>query len=137
MVTYFVNFPYSYTYTKHKKSHMIFNNFTNFSSFFFLFYAYFNILANGYGRSESTVVFFLQRAENAKRNYGSLIFCDTLYYGLNSSTILDYGENILKDSLQIIYNRNNGFEISSKICFMELTGCGVQVNRKKKQKLIN
>lgn len=84
--------------------------------------------ANGYGRSEGTIVFYLQRAEDAKRNYGSVKLCDTYYYGLNPSTVLGCDEYYFKSSLEKIHQRYSDSEkYISDVAYVEMNAYGCQV----------
>lgn len=83
--------------------------------------------ANGCARSESTVVFYLQKLEDAKRNYGTLNFCDTFYYGMNPSTLLAYDEDHLKMSLKSMYETNKSAHRVPDIAYVEMNSYAVKV----------
>lgn len=85
--------------------------------------------ANGFVRSECSVVFFLQREQDAKRQYAKLLLCDVIFEGLSSHTLLGYDEKYLKNSLRKIYERNENAAVAEDIAFLELTGCAVEVNQ--------
>lgn len=95
---------------------------------FYKFYILRLISASGYGRSESTVILFLQRAQDAKRSYGSILFCDSFYFGCHSSSILGYTEDILKQALENIYEKNNFTNKTSELAFMEMNASGIKVS---------
>ncbi|KAK7571973.1 hypothetical protein V9T40_014445 [Parthenolecanium corni] len=82
--------------------------------------------ANGFVRSESAVAFFLQREQEAKRQYAKLILCDTIFDGLSSHTLLGYDEEYLKNSLNKIYERNAEGTLAEDVAFLELTGSAVK-----------
>ncbi|KAK7602862.1 hypothetical protein V9T40_006836 [Parthenolecanium corni] len=84
-------------------------------------------IANGFVKSESTVVFFLQREEDAKRQYAKLLLCDNIFEGLSSHTLTGYDEEYLKNSLSKIYERNMDSVPSEDIAFVELTGCAIKI----------
>lgn len=83
--------------------------------------------ANGFVRSESTVAIFLQRAQDAKRQYAKLVFCDNFFEGLTGHCLLGYDDEYIKNSLREIYERNKSAALAQDIAFMELTGCAIKV----------
>lgn len=85
------------------------------------------ITANGFTRSEATVALFLQRAEDAKRNYGSIIACDTTYYGFRDTPFIGYDEDIVKCFLELIYTEEDNKKLVDELSFIELSACGDQV----------
>lgn len=85
--------------------------------------------ANGFVRSEGAVVLFLQREQDAKRQYAKLLLCDTIFEGLSSHTLLGYDEEYLKNSLSKIYERNENASVVEDVAFVELTGCAVKVQK--------
>ena len=82
-------------------------------------------------RSESTVALFLQRAQDAKRQYAKLEFCDVYFDGLSPHTLLGYDEEYLRNSLRRIYERNEGGVSAEDLAFIELTGCAIKVEYSK------
>lgn len=87
------------------------------------------ITANGYARSESVVCFYLQRAEDAKRNYGEIKFCDSIYMGSEARSLMGYDENYLKTAWHNLFRANNSILDSSDITFVEMTAFGLKVIR--------
>lgn len=85
------------------------------------------ITANGFARSEATVALFLQRAEDAKRNYGSIIACDATYYGFRDTPFIGYEEDELKCFLEPIYTEEGNKKFVDELSFIELSACGDQV----------
>lgn len=76
------------------------------------------------------MVFFLQRAEDAKRNYGTIRLSDSNYDGNpenNPSSILNFKEQVLKTFLQTIYAKNNFTNEVSSLSFIELSAAGIKV----------
>lgn len=71
---------------------------------------------------------YLQRAEDAKRNYGTLLLCDTIYRGLNPKSVLAYDDEYLEESLREIYASHQDVKPES-ISFLEMDACGVKVNQ--------
>lgn len=86
----------------------------------------FKIQADGYGRSEGAVLMFLQRAQDAKRSYGTLKFSDCFYLGLSPHTFLGYDEHVLETSLREIYSKYDNVK-PSDVSFVEMDACGVKV----------
>ncbi len=84
-------------------------------------------VAEGYARSESTIVFYIQRKEDAKRIYGTLEFCDTFFLGLNPHTMLAYEDDFLKISLNNIYANNNRQPDTWELSYIEMNANAVKV----------
>lgn len=87
----------------------------------------FDFLANGYGRSEGVVLMYLQRADDAKRNYGTVLFSESLYYGINSNHYDSYDEEYLRKIYKDIYATHKSVN-PSDVSFFEMDACGVKVS---------
>lgn len=91
---------------------------------------FFKFLADGYARSDAVVCFYLQRAQEAKRSYGELKFCDVHYHGSNLSTLVGCDEKYLQISLKEIYRRNKFLENLSDVTYVEMNAYGFKVGWK-------
>lgn len=69
---------------------------------------------------------FLQRAQDAKRSYGTLKFSDCFYFGMNPRTFLGYNEDMIETSLREIYSKHGNVN-PSDVSFLEMDACGVKV----------
>ncbi len=90
-------------------------------------YQYLSTLAEGYGRSESTVVFFIQRAEDAKRQYATIVFSESYFLGSKPTTLLAYDQKTLVNFIKTIYEQNECADLISQLSFLELSACGLKV----------
>ncbi|XP_067007847.2 fatty acid synthase [Anabrus simplex] len=63
----------------------------------------FDASANGYGRSEATVMLFLQRKQDAKRVYAEVLHTDTLCYG-DRRQFITLTPDIMTKHLENFYN---------------------------------
>ncbi|CAB0019444.1 unnamed protein product [Nesidiocoris tenuis] len=61
--------------------------------------------ASGYGRSEACVTFFLQRAQVAKRSYGTILGAFTLHHGMRDASFLDFSADDFKKFLKNVYTK--------------------------------
>lgn len=82
--------------------------------------------ANGYGRSEATVLMFLQRAQDAKRNYGTVMLSKSLLYGINPHTPLDFDEKLVEETFKDIYENHKEVK-PEDIKYFEMDASGVKV----------
>uniref|UniRef100_T1H832 Ketosynthase family 3 (KS3) domain-containing protein n=1 Tax=Rhodnius prolixus TaxID=13249 RepID=T1H832_RHOPR len=80
--------------------------------------------ADGYTRSEGCVVFFLQRAEDAKRSYGTIVNVLTSNYGARSTSFSDFSPEQYKDLLLRIYKEAH--IDPSEVCYIEADGTGIK-----------
>ncbi|XP_066908829.1 fatty acid synthase [Halyomorpha halys] len=81
--------------------------------------------ADGYARSEGCVAFFLQRKENALRNYGTLIGVNSSLYGSKNSPLSDCSDIPIANHLRNLYQK---CKIDpSKISYLEASGCASKV----------
>ncbi|XP_065222314.1 fatty acid synthase-like [Planococcus citri] len=80
--------------------------------------------ANGYVRSEAAVCFYLQRAQDAKRNYAKVLFSECIYFGSNPNTFLGYGEDVIENTLQEMYSRYPDIK-PSDVSYVEMDACGI------------
>lgn len=93
-------------------------------------------IAQGYGRSEGAVCFYLQRAQDVKRNYGTLLMAECYYFGSNPYTYLGYDETDIENTLRRMYDEHKDINLDD-VCYMEMDACGITVNRNfPKQKII-
>ncbi|XP_065211043.1 fatty acid synthase-like [Planococcus citri] len=81
--------------------------------------------ADGYGRSDSLVVLFIQRANDAKRIYASIDFTGYTYFGSNPSSLLNFNEELLKNSMSQLYEEND-YEHIKNVSFVEMSACGLK-----------
>ena len=84
-------------------------------------------IASGYGRSEGVVFFYLQRAEDAKRNYGEIKFCDSQYFGSTIPNFIRFDETHLKTSMRHLFELNHFHPDTSNIGFVEMNAYGQEV----------
>uniref|UniRef100_A0A0A9Y7D5 Fatty acid synthase n=1 Tax=Lygus hesperus TaxID=30085 RepID=A0A0A9Y7D5_LYGHE len=61
--------------------------------------------ASGYARSEACVAMFLQRAETAKRSYGTVLGVETLHRGLRNEKFSDFSPECFKEFLEDVYDK--------------------------------
>ncbi len=89
-------------------------------------YRYLIFIANGYGRSEAVVIFYLQKKEDAKRNYGTIMLCESVFCGINPNTFLGFDEQIIEKTFDEIYAKN-GHVNPEDVSFVEMDAMGVKV----------
>ncbi|XP_065212331.1 fatty acid synthase-like [Planococcus citri] len=82
--------------------------------------------ANGYGRSDGLVTLFIQRADDAKRNYATIDFSGFTYFGSNPNSYFNFDENLLRDAIDDLYKRKN-YETTDDISFIEMSACGLKM----------
>ncbi|XP_065212309.1 fatty acid synthase-like [Planococcus citri] len=81
--------------------------------------------AEGYGRSEAAVCLYLQRAQDAKRNYGTVLFSESTFFGgYNSYTFVGYGEEVIENTLQKMYSLHPNVK-PSDVSYVEMDACGI------------
>ncbi|KAF6203174.1 hypothetical protein GE061_003591 [Apolygus lucorum] len=61
--------------------------------------------ACGYARSEACVAMFLQRADTAKRSYGTVLGVNTLHRGLRTTNFTDFCTESFKELLKNVYEK--------------------------------
>ncbi|KAK7602868.1 hypothetical protein V9T40_006842 [Parthenolecanium corni] len=81
--------------------------------------------ASGYGRSEATILMFLQRAKDAKRNYGTVMLSKSILYGINPNTPLDFDEELVEKTFKDIYDEHKEVK-PEKIQFFEMDASAVK-----------
>ncbi|XP_065212158.1 fatty acid synthase-like [Planococcus citri] len=81
--------------------------------------------ADGYGRSDSLVVLFIQRASDAKRMYASIDFTGYTYFGSNPSSFLNFDEELLKRSTPHLYKEKD-YDHIKDLTFIEMSACGLR-----------
>lgn len=69
---------------------------------------------------------YLQRVQDAKRSYGTLLFCDSIYRGLNPNSIIGYNDEYLEEGLKEIYSAHKNVSPAS-VSFLEMDAYGVKV----------
>lgn len=82
--------------------------------------------AQGFGRSDCVVILYLQRASDAKRSYGSLLFSETIYRGLSLKSFLGFDETFIEETLRAIYSKHRNVD-PNDISFVEMDANGVKV----------
>ncbi|XP_075231646.1 fatty acid synthase-like [Lycorma delicatula] len=80
--------------------------------------------ADGYGRGEACVVFFLQRKEDAKRSYGTIINVKSSYIGERNEQFLESSSDGFKSLLEETYNESS--VDPSTIAYLEADGTGIK-----------
>lgn len=71
---------------------------------------------------------YLQRAQDAKRNYGTILFSECIYFGSNPYTFVGYGEDVIENTLQKMYSLHENVKLSD-ISFVEMDAPGIPVSR--------
>lgn len=82
--------------------------------------------AEGFGRSDCVVILYLQRASDAKRSYGSLLFSETIYRGLSLKSFLGYDETFIEETLRYMYSKYKDID-PNDISYLEMDANGVKV----------
>lgn len=82
-------------------------------------------LADGYNRSDASIVMFLQRASEAKRNYATLVGVKSQQFGDNHNYIMSHKKNHFKSLLLDCYQEAN--VDPATVNFVEAYGSGIQV----------
>ncbi|KAF0755952.1 fatty acid synthase-like isoform X1 [Aphis craccivora] len=80
--------------------------------------------ADGYNRSEACIVFYLQKASEAKRSYGTLVNVKSVQFGNHLGNITEYNENHFKSLLLDSYKEANIDPAS--IDYIEAYGSGIK-----------
>lgn len=69
---------------------------------------------------------FLQRAKDAKRNYGTVMLSKSILYGINPNTPLDFDEELVEKTFKDIYDEHKEVK-PEKIQFFEMDASAVKV----------
>ncbi|KAL1132201.1 hypothetical protein AAG570_010158 [Ranatra chinensis] len=77
--------------------------------------------ADGYNRSEACVVLYLQRGEEAKRSYGTVVDVLARNFGSRTGGLADVAESHYKQLIEQIYTRSG--VLTSDVGYVELDGC--------------
>uniref|UniRef100_A0A2H8TE21 Fatty acid synthase n=1 Tax=Melanaphis sacchari TaxID=742174 RepID=A0A2H8TE21_9HEMI len=81
--------------------------------------------ADGYNRSEACIVFYLQRASEAKRSYGTLLNVKSMHFGNHSGHLLNHDGKHFKSLLLDSYKEAN--IDPATVDFIEAHGSGIKV----------
>jgi len=84
------------------------------------------MVAEGFGRSDCVAILYLQRASDAKRSYGSLLFSETIYRGLSLKSFLGFDEIFIEETLRTMYSKHEKLD-PRDISFVEMDANGVKV----------
>ncbi|XP_050542017.1 fatty acid synthase-like [Daktulosphaira vitifoliae] len=84
----------------------------------------FSANADGYNRSESSVVLFLQKASEAKRSYGTIVSVKSYHSGDHRNMVFDHSKDTLKSVLLDTYQEANIDPTS--IEYLEAHGSGIK-----------
>ncbi|XP_063239172.1 fatty acid synthase-like isoform X1 [Bacillus rossius redtenbacheri] len=85
----------------------------------------FDVKGSGYARSEACVVMHLQRAENAKRIYATVVHAQTAWYGERDAGIVRPVSDHVVQFLQSFYEKS-GID-PTHIDYLEASGCALKV----------
>uniref|UniRef100_A0A2H8TDM0 Fatty acid synthase n=1 Tax=Melanaphis sacchari TaxID=742174 RepID=A0A2H8TDM0_9HEMI len=80
--------------------------------------------ADGYNRSEACIVFYLQRASEAKRSYGTLLNVKSMHFGNHSGHLLNHDGKHFKSLLLDSYKEAN--IDPATVDFIEAHGSGIK-----------
>ena len=73
------------------------------------------------------VCFYLQKADEAKRNYGEIKFCDVHFDGLRLPNFIGYNEEYLKSTFNYLYEVNGFSSNFLDIAYVEMNAFGHKV----------
>lgn len=72
------------------------------------------------------VILYLQRASDAKRSYGSVLFSETVYRGLSLKSFLGFDETFIEEALRSMYSKHEHVD-PREVSYIEMDANGVKV----------
>lgn len=83
-------------------------------------------LANGYGRSDSIIVYYLQKAKDAKRSYATIVGVNTSFSGDRKGNFIELSDEKMVAFIRNFYDR---CQVDPRdVEYVECYGCGLKVS---------
>lgn len=83
-------------------------------------------LANGYGRSDAIIAYYLQKSKDAKRSYATIVGVNTSFNGDRKGNFIELSDEKMVEFIRKFYEK---CQVDPRnVDYVECYGCGIKVS---------